>query len=96
MYKKGYVYILASRKHGTLYIGVTSNLSRRMEEHRSGVVRSFTSRYRIKRLVWIEEFDDIREAIEREKQLKKWHRQWKIALIERVNPHWKDLSDKLL
>ena len=93
MAKTGYVYILASKKNGTLYIGVTNNLLRRVEEHQTGAINGFTKRYQVHRLVYYEPFDDIANAILREKQLKKWNRQWKIALIERVNPWWRDLLE---
>jgi putative endonuclease len=86
-----YVYILASRKHGTLYIGVTRDLGRRIYEHRTNAVRGFTSRYVVHLLVWYECYDDPISAITREKELKKWRRDWKINLIERSNPEWVDL-----
>ena len=85
-------YILASQKRGTLYIGVTSDLAARVWQHRSGASTGFTSRYRVFRLVHAEFFDDMTGAITREKQLKRWHRQWKINLIEVSNPDWKDLA----
>ena len=88
-----YVYILASRKHGTLYIGVTNDLVRRVYEHKSKVVRGFTKRYDITRLVWFEVYDDPTNAIEREKELKKWRRDWKINLIEQSNPGWVDMYE---
>jgi putative endonuclease len=86
-----YVYLLASRKHGTLYLGVTNDLVRRVYEHRSKAVPSFSSRYGIDKLVWFEVYDDIATAIAREKQLKRWRRDWKIRLIEEENPEWCDL-----
>ena len=86
------VYILASRFRGTLYIGVTSDLIRRIWEHRNGIRSRFSSRYAVYRLVWFEPFGDMEFAILREKQLKRWHRQWKINLIEETNPHWEDLA----
>jgi putative endonuclease len=89
------VYILASRRHGTLYIGVTNNLGRRLEQHRSGAVSSFTREYGVYRLVYVETFDDPESAIVREKQLKKWNRDWKIRLIEENNLEWRDLADLL-
>jgi putative endonuclease len=89
--RSSYVYILASKPYGTLYIGVTGDLIRRTFEHRNGAVEGFTKRYDVKRLVWFEEHADIIAAIAREKTLKKWPRQWKINLIERDNPHWADL-----
>jgi len=95
MDKGGFVYILASRRHGTLYIGVTNDLARRVSEHRNGLVPGFTKRYRVDRLVHWEGFGDIREAIEREKQLKAWRRDWKIGLIEAANPDWRDLFPAL-
>ncbi|MFK7848424.1 MAG: GIY-YIG nuclease family protein [Rhodothermales bacterium] len=93
MAKPGYVYILASKRNGTLYIGVTNDLLRRIDEHRSGTVQGFTTRYQVYRLVYVEAFDDIAEAIIREKQLKAWRRQWKIELIEKENPWWQDLVE---
>ena len=86
------VYILASDAYGTLYIGVTSNLIGRLHQHRTGEIKGFTSRYNVHRLVRFELFDTMEGAIEREKQLKRWHRQWKINLIESDNPHWVDLA----
>ncbi len=96
MNEQFYVYILASRKHGTLYIGVTNNLIRRVHEHRLKTVRGFTRRYNVHRLVYFEIFDDPMSAIAREKQLKKRHREWKIRLIEGKNPNWVDLSHTLI
>jgi putative endonuclease len=90
-----YVYILASRRYGTLYIGVTNNLARRLEQHRSGAVSSFTRAYKVFRLVYIEVFDDPVSAITREKKMKKWNRDWKIRLIEEKNPDWSDLTPLL-
>jgi len=86
-----YVYILASQRHGTLYVGVTSNLIRRIHEHRSSVIAGFTRDYRVKKLVWFESTNDVREALELEKRLKRWKRRWKLELIEANNPEWKDL-----
>lgn len=86
-----FVYILASRHYGTLYIGVTNDLHRRMIEHRSGEVPGFTKRYRVTKLMHYETFSDIDQAIQREKSMKEWPRAWKINLIERDNPHWQDL-----
>ena len=85
------VYIMASRKHGTLYIGVTSDLSRRIWEHREGLIPGFTEKYGCKRLVWWREFETIVAAIQTEKTMKRWVRGWKIDAIERDNPHWDDL-----
>ncbi|MBM3256672.1 MAG: GIY-YIG nuclease family protein [Candidatus Moranbacteria bacterium] len=87
-----YIYILASKKNGTLYIGVTNNLERRMYEHKNEVIKGFTKKYDVKNLVYYEETDDVSIAITREKQLKKWNREWKLKLIEKENPGWKDLS----
>ncbi|PSH67389.1 GIY-YIG nuclease family protein [Phyllobacterium sophorae] len=87
----GYVYILANHKHGTLYIGVTSDLAGRMYQHREGYTPGFAWRYGCARLVWYEEHGLIVDAIQREKSLKRWHRQWKIELIESINPNWEDL-----
>lgn len=95
MAKSYWIYILASRPQGALYIGVTNNLARRVFEHRTGVGSEHAERYRIWRLVYIEPHDDIRVAIAREKQLKKWRRQWKIDLIEAENPDWTDLYVRL-
>ena len=90
-----YVYILASRKHGTLYIGVTNNLRARLDQHRTGVGSEFVKKYGVHRLVHVEEFATAREAIAREKQLKNWRRDWKIELIEKENLDWSDLSHLL-
>jgi len=87
-----YVYILASKPNGTLYVGVTNNLQRRVEEHRSGLVEGFTKQYGVHRLVYFEQTSNVVAAIEREKRIKKWNRQWKIELIESQNPEWKDLT----
>jgi putative endonuclease len=91
-----YVYILASGRHGTLYIGVTNSLQKRLEEHRSGKGSKFVKRYGVHRLVYTEAFGRADEAIAREKQLKRWKRDWKIELIERENLEWRDLSDLLV
>src|SRR5258705_13411962 len=85
------VYIMASARRGTLYIGVTSNLPKRVWEHREGVVDGFTKQYHVKDLVWYEIHENPEEAITREKQLKKWNRAWKLELIENKNPDWTDL-----
>ena len=86
-----FVYIMASQPMGTIYIGVTNDLLRRAWEHREGVLPGFTKRYNVKHLVYFEEFGDIRDAIQREHNLKHWSRAWKIALIEKANPDWHDL-----
>ena len=90
-----WVYILASRLNGTLYIGVTNNLPTRLEQHRSGRGSEFVKKYGVRRLVHVETFASLQEAIAREKQLKNWHRDWKIRLIEKENPGWSDLSHLL-
>jgi putative endonuclease len=90
------VYIMASRRHGTIYIGVTSDLIGRVHEHREGVIPGFTKTYGCRRLVWYETFETITGAIHREKALKRWPRDWKLNLIERTNPVWGDLYDDLL
>ena len=96
MPKKGYVYVLASKRNGTLYIGVTSNLTERVRQHKNDTFEGFTERYGIHRLVYFEEHSGIRDAIVREKQLKKWRRAWKLRLIEEQNPNWDDLYEQLV
>ncbi|MDP3169332.1 MAG: GIY-YIG nuclease family protein [Polaromonas sp.] len=91
-----FVYLMASGKNGTLYVGVTNDLVRRVYEHKNGVVAGFTSRYAVHQLVWFESTPSIEAAITREKQIKNWKREWKVALIERANPMWLDLYDGLL
>ncbi len=91
-----YVYILASRKHGTLYIGVMNDLVRRVHQHRLKLVRGFSKKYGVDKLVYFEIFEDATSAITREKQLKKWRRDWKINLIESANPDWADVSLTLM
>jgi putative endonuclease len=86
-----YVYILASHIGGTLYIGVTNDLLRRVAEHRLKMAKSFTKKYEVDRLIYFEQFDDVENAIKREKRLKRWNRAWKIRLIEELNPNWDDL-----
>ena len=86
-----YVYILASRIGGTLYIGVTNDLIRRIAEHRLKLAKGFTKKYEVSNLVYFEQFDDAENTIKRERQLKKWNRAWKIRLIEELNPNWDDL-----
>jgi putative endonuclease len=90
-----YVYILASARNGTLYIGVTNDLARRTHEHRSGLIQGFTRRYGVHLLVWYEVHGDINEAILREKRMKTWNRSWKLWLIEDSNPGWVDLFDQI-
>lgn len=93
--KTYYVYIMASKRNGTLYIGVTDNLIKRVYEHKNDLVEGFTKKYQVHMLVYFEESNDIISAIVREKQLKKWKRKWKIELIEKSNPAWKDLYNEL-
>ncbi|HOQ05209.1 MAG TPA: GIY-YIG nuclease family protein [Anaerohalosphaeraceae bacterium] len=90
-----YVYILASQRNGTLYIGVTNNLKNRVFQHKTEKVEGFTQKYGVKRLVYFETFRNIRDAIVREKRLKKWNRDWKIRLIEEKNPAWDDLFERV-
>ena len=91
-----FVYILASRYKGTLYVGVTNDLGRRMGEHKGGMVPGFTKKYGVTRLVYFEEYGSILEARTRERALKRWHREWKFVLIEKVNPAWRDLTSDLM
>lgn len=91
-----YIYILTNRRRGTLYVGVTANLVRRIIEHRQGTVPGFTTRYRLRRLVHFEHCREAHAAFTREKQLKRWRRQWKIQLIEATNPNWKDLYHEII
>jgi putative endonuclease len=91
--KHFFVYMVASKPRGILYIGVTSDLATRAWEHREGVIQGFTKRYFVRRLVWFEEQPDALSAIKREKQLKRWRRTWKIALVEKTNPNWRDLYE---
>ena len=95
MMKQPVVYILASKRNGTLYVGVTSNLTQRLEQHLTSDKNSFTSRYRVNKLVYVESHISMIEAITREKQIKKWNRKWKLRLIEGVNPHWINLSNQI-
>jgi len=94
MAKIGYVYMLASQRNGTIYIGVTSDLNRRIAEHKSKVKKGFTSDYNVLNLVYCETHDDIETAIAREKAMKKWNRAWKLKQIEEHNPQWRDLADE--
>ncbi|WP_374469143.1 GIY-YIG nuclease family protein [Phenylobacterium sp.] len=91
-----WVYMLASRRHGALYVGVTNSLGRRVAEHREKAVPGFTRRYAVDRLVWSRAFQEVAEAIRFEKRLKRWRREWKVRLIEADNPHWHDLGHALL
>jgi putative endonuclease len=90
-----YVYIVASRRNGTLYIGMTDDLVRRVWEHRNGLVPGFTSKYGVKTLVWYEQHESRESAFIRERRLKKWNRTWKLQLIERMNPSWRDLWEEI-
>ena len=91
-----YVYILASDRNGTLYVGVTNDLARRVYEHRNDLIEGFSKRYGVHRLVWFEVHGDINEAILREKRIKKWNRSWKLRVIEEMNPDWIDLTEQLM
>ena len=95
MEKAGFVYIMASKRNGTIYIGVTSDLQARAYQHREGLIEGFTKRYKCKLLVWYEAYEDLDEARLRELRLKKWNRQWKLRLIEEMNPDWDDLFESL-
>tara|TARA_R110002072_G_scaffold13606_5_gene57246 strand:+ start:1106 stop:1393 length:288 start_codon:yes stop_codon:yes gene_type:complete len=90
-----FVYILASRRNGTLYVGVTNDLARRVYEHRTGAVDGFTRKYNVKRLVWYETHSDVERAIAREKTIKRWPRRYKLNVIEKMNPEWDDLYEVL-
>lgn len=90
-----YVYILASKRNGTLYVGMTADLKRRIYEHKHGLVEGFTKKYKVHILVFYEQTTDVRSAIEREKRLKNWNRKWKLELIEKMNPNWLDLYNNL-
>ena len=96
MEKGGFVYIMASRRNGTIYIGVTSDLPKRVWEHRAGRIAGFTKKYRCKMLVWFEHHDTIEAAITRERQMKEWKRAWKLRMIEEKNPNWDDLFESLI
>ncbi|OGF47803.1 MAG: hypothetical protein A2452_09720 [Candidatus Firestonebacteria bacterium RIFOXYC2_FULL_39_67] len=91
-----FVYIMASHRNGTIYIGITNDLIRRVDEHKKGFVKGFTKDYKVKDLVYYEETDSVEAAIIREKQLKNWHRKWKKDLIEIKNPYWRDLFDDII
>jgi putative endonuclease len=90
-----FVYLLASRRNGTLYLGVTKDLIRRTAEHKSGEIKGFSSRYGVKQSMWFEAYDNAPSAIKREKEIKKWRRVWKVALIEKENPEWRDLYGEI-
>jgi len=93
--KSYYVYIATNQNNKVLYIGVTSDLKKRIFEHKEKLVKGFTEKYNVKKLVYFEETNSIEEAISREKQLKKWNREWKVNLINKLNPKWKDLYDEI-
>jgi putative endonuclease len=94
--KSGYVYIMANKRNGTIYIGVTSDLVERVWQHREAVVPGFTKRYGCKMLVWFEAFDDLQDTRRRELQMKEWKRRWKLEAIEAMNPTWRDLYNDLI
>jgi putative endonuclease len=93
--KQGWVYLMASQRNGTLYLGVTSNLPARAHQHRGGLIEGFSKEHGCTLLVWFEGYDDLQEARRRELQMKKWKRDWKLELIEKANPQWKDLYETL-
>ncbi len=94
--REGFVYILTNRKNGVLYIGVTNDLAKRAEQHRAGSVPGFAKKYQCRRLIWFERFDNIHDARVVERRMKAWKRDWKIELIEKANPEWSDLRDRLV
>jgi putative endonuclease len=94
--KNYYLYIITSKKNGTLYIGITGDLVKRIYEHKQNAVDGFTKKYNVHQLVYYEVYRDIEEAILREKQMKKWNRKWKVRIIEEKNPEWKDLYDEIM
>ena len=96
MSKNYYVNILASKKNGTLYIGVTSDIIKRVHEHKNNIVDGFTKKYSVHTLVYYEQTNDVESALLREKQLKKWNRSWKLELIEKENPQWNDLYNEII
>ena len=91
-----FVYLMASKRHGTLYVGVTSDLAGRANQHRKEIREGFTKKYGVHMLVWFEEFANVYDAILREKRIKKWRRAWKIELIEKMNPEWSDLFEQII
>jgi len=95
MIEAAYVYIMANRPYGTLYVGVTSDLVKRIGQHKEGFVAGFTKRHELHRLVWYEQHDSMIEAIAREKRIKRWHRDWKVKLIQSMNPCWDDLYEQV-
>lgn len=93
--KPGYVYIMANKRNGTIYLGVTSDLPKRVYEHRNGLIAGFTQKHGCKMLVWFEQYDDLEEARAAELRMKNWNRQWKLKRIERMNPEWRDLYEDI-
>lgn len=93
--KKGYVYIITNKPDGTLYIGVTSDLPKRIWEHKNKAVEGFSKKYNLDKLVWYEVFDNVENAIMKEKQMKEWQREWKINRIHEMNPNWNDLYEEI-
>jgi len=94
--KKGYIYILTNKYNTVFYTGVTSKLPKRIHEHKTGIGSEFTRKYRIKKLIWFDEYPSIRDAIEAEKRIKKWRRRWKEELVEQNNPEYRDLYEEIL
>ena len=94
--KEYYVYILTNKYNAVLYIGVTSDLIKRIWEHKNKIMKGFSSKYKIDKLVYFEQYNDIKQAIQREKRLQEWQRQWKVVLINSINPEWKDLYDEII
>lgn len=90
-----YIYLLASQRNGTLYVGVTSDLIKRIWQHKNEATEGYTKEYQVKRLVYFEQYENVNDAILREKRLKHWNRKWKLALIEKDNPNWNDLYDEI-
>ncbi|MCA1748026.1 MAG: GIY-YIG nuclease family protein [Sphingomonadales bacterium] len=95
MSRPGFVYLMANKPNGTTYLGMTNNLPKRAYEHRNGLIEGFSKKHGCKRLVWYEAFDDIQDARNCERQMKKWKRAWKLELIEETNPQWRDLAEIL-
>lgn len=95
MDRKFYIYVVASKRNGTIYIGMTNNLKSRIVQHKESLIPGFTQRYKVNMLVYFKEYNDVRDAITRETQIKRWKREWKIQLIESINPDWKDLFHEL-
>ena len=91
-----FVYMMASKRNGAIYTGVTNNLLNRVWQHKYNIIQGFTSKYNVHKLVYYEQHEDIKPAINREKQIKKWKRQWKLKLIEQLNPYWKDLYEDII